>query len=88
MCAQSWSTTKVDFPSLTSPKAGSPAFCEQVIDEDGVVLAVVDVPVICSDKFQQFLFFFVKVPQLQFIDRVAQVQNRRDSTGPVLGEGG
>ena len=43
---------------------------EQIIDEDGVVLADVDVPVICSDKFQQFLFFDVKVPQLQFIDRV------------------
>ena len=44
----------------------------QIIDEDGVVLAVVDVPVFCSDKFQQFLFFDVKVPQLQFFDRVAE----------------
>ena len=55
-------------------------FVEQIIDEEGVVLAVVDVPVICSDKFLQFLFFGVEVPQLQFIDRVA--------TGAVLGEGG
>ena len=46
-------------------------FVEQIIDEDGVVLAVVDVLVICSDKFQQFLFFGVEVPQLQVIDRVA-----------------
>ena len=44
---------------------------EQIINEDGVVLAVVDVPVICSDKFLQFLFFGVEVRQLQFIDRVA-----------------
>ena len=43
-------------------------FVEQIIDEDGVVLAVVDVPVICSDKFLQFLFFGVEVPRLQFID--------------------
>ena len=46
-------------------------FVEQ-IDEDGVVLAVVDGPVICSDKFLQFLFCGVEVPQLQFIDRVAE----------------
>ena len=38
----------------------------------GVVLAVVDVPVICSNNFPQFLFFDVKVPQLQFIGRVAE----------------
>ena len=47
-------------------------FVEQIIDEDGVVLAVVDVPVICTDKFLQFLFFGVEVPQLQFTDRVAE----------------
>ena len=45
---------------------------EPIIDEDGVFLADVDVPVICSDKFLQFLFFGVEVPQLQFIDRVAE----------------
>ena len=51
---------------------GLQRFVEQIIDEDGEVLAVVVVPVICCDKFQQFLFFDVKVPQLQFIDRVAE----------------
>ena len=45
---------------------------EQIIDEDRVVLAVVDVPVICSDKFLQFLVFGVEVLQLQFIDRAAE----------------
>ena len=30
-----------------------------------------DVPVICSNLFKQFLFLGVEVPQLQFIDRVA-----------------
>ena len=51
-------------------------FLEQIIDEDGVVLADMDVPVICSDKFLQFLFFGVEVPQLQFIDRVAETTYR------------
>ena len=56
-------------------------FVEQLIDEDGVFLAVVDVPVICSDKFLQFLFFGVEVPQLtyreilqvQFLEKVVDV---------------
>ena len=55
-----------------------------------------DVPAIISDKFQQFLVF-VKVPQLQFIDRVGVslfaetgtqsncAEDRCDCTGAVLG---
>ena len=31
---------------------------------------------ICSDKFLQFLFLDVEVPQLQFIDRVAETTYR------------
>ena len=37
-----------------------------------------DVPAIISDKFQQFFLVFVKVPQLQFIDRVVGFVVRRD----------
>ena len=44
------------------PRRALQRFVEQIIDEDGVVLAVVNVPVICSDKF---------VHHLQF-DRVAE----------------
>ena len=51
-------------------------FVEQITDEDGVVLAVVDVPVICSDKFLQFLFLDVEVPQLQFIAGHSLLCNR------------
>ena len=37
-----------------------------------------DVPAIISDKFQQFFIVYVKVPQLQFIDRVVGFVVRRD----------
>ena len=48
-------------------------FEEQNDDEDGVVLAVVDVPVFCCDKFQQSLFVYVKVPLIPFNDRVGDI---------------
>ena len=37
-----------------------------------------DVSVTISDKFQQFFIVFVKVPQLQFIERVVGFVVRRD----------
>ena len=63
-------------------------FEEQIIDEDGVVLAVVDVPVICSDKFLQSSSLAWRRPSFSSSTEWQRRHFREDSTGAVLGEGG
>ena len=63
-------------------------FEEQIIDEDGVVLAVVDVPVICSDKFLQSSSLEWRCPSFSSSTEWQRRHFREDSTGAVLGEGG
>ena len=63
-------------------------FEEQVIDEDGVVLAVVDVPVICSDKFLQSSSLAWRCSSFRSSTEWQRRHFRGYSTGAVLGEGG
>ena len=63
-------------------------FEEQIIDEDGVVLAVVDVPVICSDKFLQSSSVASRRSSSSSSTEWQRRLFREDSTGAVLGEGG
>ena len=63
-------------------------FEEQIIDEDGMVLAVVDVPVICSDKFLQSSSLAWRCPSFSSSTEWQRRRFREDSTGAVLGEGG
>ena len=60
-------------------------FAEQIIAEDGVVLAVVDVPVICSDKFLQSSSLACS---FSLSTEWQRRHLREDSTGAVLGQGG
>ena len=63
-------------------------FVERIIDEDGVVLAIVDVPANCSDKFLQSSPLAWRFPSFSSSTEWQRRHFRRDSTGAVLGEGG
>ena len=61
---------------------------EQIIDEDGVALTVVDVLVICSDKFLQSSSLAWRCSSFSSSTEWQRRHFRGDSTGAVLGEGG
>ena len=63
-------------------------FVEQIIDEDGVVLAVVYVPVNLSDKFLQSSSLAWRCPSFSSSTEWQRRHFCGDSTGAVLGEGG
>ena len=75
-------------PQLLLPRRVLQRFEEQIIDEDGVVLAVVDVPVICSDKFPQSSSLAWRCPSFSSSSEWQRRHFRGDSTGAALGEGG
>ena len=63
-------------------------FVERFIDEDGLVLTVLDVPVNCSDKFLQSSPLAWRCPSFSSSTEWQRRHFRGDSAGAVLGEGG